>query len=148
MRVHTPRARVACPCITVLPGYNRAALIPPVGQAPGRIDAPIDARGRALVAQALFTGLGGGMKTPEPLPSLAAERDLRRATAWGLAIRLGQRLSGGVAGPLENAKLGRADKAITLTLAREDAAIYGEIVERRHKALAAAYDGEARLVID
>lgn len=108
----------------------------------------IDARGRALVAQALFTGLGGGMKTPEPLPSLAAERDLRRATAWGLAIRLGQRLSGGVAGPLENAKLGRADKAITLTLAREDAAIYGEIVERRHKALAAAYDGEARLVID
>lgn len=107
----------------------------------------IDARGRALVAQALFTGLGGGAKSPEPLPCLAPERDLKRAAAWGLAIRLGQRLSGGVAGPLGRLRLGRDGDAVTLTLAGADAALYGETVERRHKALATALGGEARLVV-
>jgi exopolyphosphatase/guanosine-5'-triphosphate,3'-diphosphate pyrophosphatase len=107
----------------------------------------IDARGRALVAQALFTGLGGGAKSPAPLPVLAGERELRRAAAWGLAIRLGQRLSGGVAGPLERAQLRREGEAVALMLADGDAALYGETVERRHKALAAALGGEARVVV-
>ena len=106
----------------------------------------IDARGRALVAQALFTGLGGGAKSPRPLTDLASPAELRRAAIWGLAIRLGQRLSGGVAGPLERTRLGRKDGAVTLTLAGEDAAFYGETVERRHKALAAALGGEARVI--
>jgi len=108
----------------------------------------IDARGRALVAQALFTGLGGGTKSPEPLRSLAPESDLERAAVWGLAIRLGQRLSGGVAGPLERARLDRAGDAATLTLAQADAALYGETVERRHKALAGALDCTARLIVN
>lgn len=98
----------------------------------------IDARGRALVAQALFTGLGGGTGSPEPLPRLAGATDLERAICWGLAIRLGQRLSGGVAEPLERASLARAGTAVMLTLSEEDGALYGETVERRHKALAAA----------
>ena len=108
----------------------------------------IDARGRALVAQALFTGLGGGTATPAPLASLASGGDLKHAAAWGLAIRLGQRLSGGVAAPLDRAKLGRDGNAVTLTLATIDAALYGETVERRHKSLAAMVGGEARLVLD
>lgn len=106
----------------------------------------IDARGRALVAQALFTGLGGGAKSPKPLSELASSAELKRAAAWGLAIRLGQRLSGGVAGPLTRARVGRECGAVTLTLAESDAALYGEIVERRHKALAAALKREARVV--
>jgi exopolyphosphatase/guanosine-5'-triphosphate,3'-diphosphate pyrophosphatase len=106
----------------------------------------IDARGRALVGQALFTGLGGGTVSPAPLPGLASERDLRHAAAWGLAIRLGQRLSGGIAGPLKRARLDRDSGAVTLTLAKDDAGLYGETVERRHKSLAAMLGGEARLV--
>jgi exopolyphosphatase/guanosine-5'-triphosphate,3'-diphosphate pyrophosphatase len=105
----------------------------------------IDARGRALVAQALFTGLGGGLKTPEPLVGLAPAPELKRAAAWGLAIRLGQRLSGGVAGPLKRVQLGRDGNAIALTFAGDDAALYGETVERRHKVLAAMLGGEAKL---
>ena len=108
----------------------------------------IDARGRALVAQALFTGLGGGAKSPKPLAELAPAVELRRAAAWGLAIRLGQRLSGGVAGPLQRARLGRERGAVTLALANGDAALYGETVERRHRALAAALGGEPRLIVD
>jgi exopolyphosphatase/guanosine-5'-triphosphate,3'-diphosphate pyrophosphatase len=107
----------------------------------------IDAEGRALVAQALFTGLGGGVKTPKPLGALADAGELKRAATWGLAIRLGQRLSGGVAGPLKRARLARDGEAVTLTLVDGDGALYGETVERRHKALAAQLGGEARVTM-
>ncbi|TPG21544.1 Ppx/GppA family phosphatase [Sphingomonas koreensis] len=107
----------------------------------------IDARGRALIAQALFTGLGGGNGSPAPLPALASAEDLRRAMVWGLAIRLGQRMSGGVAGPLDRAALRREGRAIVLALPESDAALYGETVERRHKALATGLGGEPRLTL-
>ncbi len=58
----------------------------------------IEASGRAMVAQALFTGLGGGLTAPDPLAQLATAEELQAAVAWGLAIRLGQRMSGGLAG--------------------------------------------------
>jgi exopolyphosphatase/guanosine-5'-triphosphate,3'-diphosphate pyrophosphatase len=100
----------------------------------------VDARGRALIAQALWTSLGGGVGTPEPLNVLAPAQDLRRAAQWGLAMRLGQRLSGGVAGPLERSKLGEDGSALTLHLAGADIALYGEAVQKRHAALATICD--------
>ena len=53
-----------------------------------------------MMAQALWTALGGAAATPEVLAPLASEGTLRRAVTWGHAIRLGQRLSAGVAEPL------------------------------------------------
>jgi exopolyphosphatase/guanosine-5'-triphosphate,3'-diphosphate pyrophosphatase len=100
----------------------------------------VDGRGRALIAQALWTSLGGGAGTPEPLNVLAPVQDLRRAAQWGLAMRLGQRLSGGVAGPLERSKLGEDGSALILHLAPDDIALYGEAVQKRHAALAAICD--------
>lgn len=100
----------------------------------------VDGRGRALIAQALWTSLGGGAGTPEPLNVLAPAQDLRRAAQWGLAMRLGQRLSGGVAGPLERSKLGEDGSALTLHLVGADIALYGEAVQKRHTALAAMCD--------
>ncbi|WP_066806049.1 Ppx/GppA family phosphatase [Sphingomonas asaccharolytica] len=100
----------------------------------------VDGRGRALIAQALWTSLGGGAGTPEPLNVLAPMQDLRRAAQWGLAMRLGQRLSGGVAGPLERSKLGEDGSALILHLAPDDIALYGEAVQKRHAALAAICD--------
>ena len=97
----------------------------------------IDAAGRAQVAQALHASLGG-TGAPEPLPKLAGKDKLDRATAWGLAMRLGQRLSGGLAGPLNRSRLSAADGVVTLHLAPDDRALYGETVERRHTALATA----------
>lgn len=98
----------------------------------------IDARGRAVVAQALFTSLGGGTDIPAPLPSLASPEELKRATSWGLAMRLGQRLSGGLAGPLRRSRLADDGEIVTLHMTPDDLALYGEAVERRHGALAAA----------
>lgn len=98
----------------------------------------IDARGRALLAQALFTSLGGGTQVPAPIESLAPAEDLKRAIVWGLAMRLGQRLSGGLAGPLRRSRLTDDGEIVTLHVSSDDLALYGEAVERRHNALATA----------
>lgn len=97
----------------------------------------IDARGRALVAQALYTSLGGGTDMPDPLGRLAPHDELALAVRWGLAIRLGQRLSGGLAAPLQGTSLSLSDASLTLSIA-DAPEIYGEMVERRHRALAGA----------
>ena len=97
----------------------------------------IDAAGRAQLAQALFTSLGGRVMPPDPIPQLASREAIERATAWGLAMRLGQRLSGGIAGPLQRSRISDDGEAVTLHLAPGDSALYGEVVERRHAALAA-----------
>ena len=105
----------------------------------------IDAAGRAQVAQALFAGLGGGSTPPAPLPLLADPATLRTATIWGLAIRLGQRLSGGLAGPIERSSLALSGKALVLEI--DDRALYGEAVQKRHEALADACGVKASLIV-
>ena len=95
----------------------------------------IDAAGRAMLGQALFTHFGG--EGVCPIVNQLIGYDLAaRAMRWGYAMRLGQRLSGGVPEPLESSGLSFADGAVLLTLRGEDTALYGEAVERRHKLLA------------
>lgn len=108
----------------------------------------IDAVGRAIVAQALFTSLGGGMTSPAPLELLAPADELERAKRWGLAMRLGQRLSGGVAAPLQRSRLEADAKRVTLFLESGDVGLYGETVERRHRALANACGRDAEMGIN
>ncbi|WP_198283270.1 Ppx/GppA family phosphatase [Sphingomonas sp. PAMC 26617] len=103
----------------------------------------VDARGRAVMAQALFTSLGGGTDTPAPLAMLAPAIDLKRAVLWGLAMRLGQRMSGGLAGPLQRTRLIDDGSLLTLKVAPEDRVLYSETVERRHGALATALGRKA-----
>lgn len=100
----------------------------------------IDAAGRALIAQALSTALDGAAISPDPLPRLASSAALDKAIRWGLAMRLGQRLSGGVAAPLERTRLALTKTGLHLVIADRDRALYGDAVERRHKALATALD--------
>lgn len=104
----------------------------------------IDARGRAMMAQALYTSFGADGEAPIAV-TLASPEDRQMALRWGLAMRLGQRLSGGVAAPLKNSALALRDK-LTLRLADGDAALYGEAVERRHKTLAAAFGRKAAMI--
>ncbi|WP_445193145.1 Ppx/GppA phosphatase family protein [Sphingomonas sp. Tas61C01] len=97
----------------------------------------IDAAERAMLAQALYVSLGGGAVPPEPLAVLASPADLAIAARWGLAIRLGQRLSGGIAAPLKRSQLALDGGGVVLTIEPGDRALYGDAVERRHQALAA-----------
>ncbi len=108
----------------------------------------IDAPGRVMLAQALFCAFGGGRDLPYPaIAALCSAAELERAMRWGFAMRLGQRLSGGVAAGLEHSRLLRNDDVLRLELRRRDAALYTEIVERRFKSLAALLDCQAELSI-
>lgn len=102
----------------------------------------VDARGRAMMGHALFASFGGAGE-PAIVKRLLCAEDSARAERWGLAMRLGQRLSGGVAEALESSRLSRGGGSVILHLASRDHALYGEAVERRHKAVAAAFGGKA-----
>lgn len=105
----------------------------------------IDARGRAMLGQALFTSFGGGSVPLPELAPLCDQASLEHAIRWGLAMRLGQRLSGGVAGPLRASYLSIEGSALRLNLDPQDAALYGDPVQRRHRQLAVAFGLEAAL---
>ncbi|HEY0112936.1 MAG TPA: Ppx/GppA family phosphatase [Allosphingosinicella sp.] len=99
----------------------------------------IDACGRAMVAQSLFSNFGGGRGFPDArVAALCSPRQLERAARWGLAMRLGQRLSGGLAASLERSSLSREGEMLFLNLKRADEALYGETVDRRLRKLASA----------
>ena len=105
----------------------------------------IDGWGRAMLAQALYSNFGGGGGLAPGLDALASREDLARACQWGLAIRLAQRLSGGVAGPLGKAELMRDETTIVLGLPRSHARLTGETVSRRLKNLGQAMGLEWRV---
>ena len=98
----------------------------------------IDAPGRVMLAQALFTSFGGGGRLPyADAAALCAPHALTRASLWGYAMRLGQRLSGGVAAGLKRSRL-ELGESLVLALDPGEGALVGETVERRLKTLASA----------
>ena len=102
----------------------------------------IDAGGRAMLGLALFSAFGGTHGFDQRLAALCSPRSALRAQHWGLAIRLAQRLSGGVSAPLERARIERRGDRLVLSGV---GALAGEAVARRHKQLAAAVGLEPEL---
>lgn len=101
----------------------------------------IDAAGRALLAMALFVLNGGSVPHPllASLGRLAPAEPLERARAWGLAIRLAQRLAGGTGEVLAKTAITAGPERLVLSLPRPLDALYGEAVARRHRLLAEAF---------
>lgn len=98
----------------------------------------ITAAERAALAQALYSNFGGGTAIAPSLDRLAPADMLARATQWGLAIRLCQRLSGGAEGPLEGSSLRIEEGTIILHLDPDYAGLAGESIDRRLKQLGQA----------
>jgi exopolyphosphatase/guanosine-5'-triphosphate,3'-diphosphate pyrophosphatase len=100
----------------------------------------VDARGRALMAAALHANFGGRSDSPEmlALAPLATPAEFERARCWGLALRLGQRISGGSTEGLVSGGLSLDRGVLSLALPADQKWLYGEAVVRRHKALASA----------
>ncbi|HEY0626346.1 MAG TPA: Ppx/GppA family phosphatase [Allosphingosinicella sp.] len=100
----------------------------------------IDGPGRVMMAQALYCNFGGSDEDFSNLDvaRLCSKERLHRASLWGLAMRLGQRFSGGVAASLERSRLYRKGDMLRLELKKGDEALFGESVERRLKTLANA----------
>ena len=105
----------------------------------------ITALERAMLAQALHSNFGGGTALPLGIERLAPPEALQRATLWGLAIRLGQRLSGGVEGPLLASRLEMEGDTLSLRLRGVDVDLFGEAVERRQRNLAQAMGVKYRM---
>ena len=105
----------------------------------------ITAAERAMLAQALHSNFGGGASIAPGIEQLAPPEALKRAMLWGLAIRLGQRLSGGVEGPLLASKLEMEGDTLALRLRGVDVDLFGEAVERRQRHLALAMGVKYRM---
>ncbi|MEO7654719.1 MAG: Ppx/GppA family phosphatase [Sphingomicrobium sp.] len=104
----------------------------------------VDAGGRVLMAQALSSSFGTS-DLPDPrLDELCRPADLHRAHLWGLAIRLGQRLSAGVGSILERAPLEVNGDRLVLGLRHADSALASEAVVARLARLAEATGLEPR----
>lgn len=99
----------------------------------------ITAAERATMAMALFVGMGGTGDAPPPiLAQLADVGLLSRAKAWGLAMRLAQRIAGGAPALLEATRITREDGRLLVTLPPGHAALLDATVERRAARLATA----------
>ena len=108
----------------------------------------VTAADRAMLAQALHACFGGSATAPvlALLAQLASPAQLARARAWGLALRLGQRLTGGTAAALTASRLGRDDGQVVLWFDARHAALFGDAVLRRLKLLGSAIALEPKVV--
>ena len=110
----------------------------------------INSAERAALAQALHYCFGGSNSAPilALLARLASPELLARARIWGLALRLGQRLTGGTAAALSASHITREEDAVILHLDAVHAALIGDAVNRRLKLVATALGLEPQIGID
>ncbi|WP_420607657.1 Ppx/GppA family phosphatase [Novosphingopyxis sp.] len=104
----------------------------------------IDGAGREMLGQALYTSFGGGTSAFPGGGALAGDKAMHRAVAWGLAMRLAQRISGGLAEPLEESRLSVDKDRLVLTADAD--ALLSETVEKRLGQLASYMGLEAKAV--
>src|SRR3546814_10615663 len=90
-------------------------------------------------------GFGGADVDFPAMGALVSAARLARARQWGLAIRLAQRLTGGVEAPLKASAIARQDDRLVLSLDPGWHHLAGESVERRLRALAQALDTKPEL---
>ena len=105
----------------------------------------VDAPGRVIMAQALTSNFGRDRLPDDRLEQLCRPEHLNRAHCWGLAMRLGQRLSGGVAAVLERTSLKLSKTSVTLCVPHREEALAGDAVRRRLQRLADALGRNAEV---
>ena len=99
------------------------------------------------MAMALHVGLGGSPDSPPGILAKLAPADrLELAKAWGYALRLAQRLSGGAPAALRQVPLQVAvDGALTLAPPKAITALMDGALERRLARLGATLDRPTRI---
>lgn len=110
-----------------------------------------DHPGRALLGYAIWVRYGGtkeGDWTFDVFDTLLDDEQREIAEITGLALRLGNRLSGGVPGLLEGTRFELDDEKLILHLAPHRSPLQGEAVEKRLEALGKALGRWTQLKID
>jgi exopolyphosphatase/guanosine-5'-triphosphate,3'-diphosphate pyrophosphatase len=102
----------------------------------------VDPAERVIMAQALASNFGRDRLPDARLSQLCREDQLKRAHCWGAAMRLGQRLSGGVGSVLKRTSIGIVNGAVQLSVRRGEEALIGDQVQRRLLRLAQALGRE------
>jgi len=105
----------------------------------------IDSHGRAVLGRALCSAFGGDGGFSTDVANLLKEAEVVRVIAWGKALRLAQRLSGGTEALLRKTSIAILDGKIVLLLPQKYRQLYSEAVERRLLQLARSLKREAEV---
>jgi exopolyphosphatase / guanosine-5'-triphosphate,3'-diphosphate pyrophosphatase len=107
----------------------------------------VTARDRAVMGMALYIGLGGTGEASPILGQMADAPSLQKARAWGLALRLAQRLSGGSTSILDQSRMEVNGATLSLYLPNALAALDDPSVRRRLERLARSVGAETSDII-
>lgn len=105
----------------------------------------IDSHGRAVLGRALASAFGDDGEFSLKLASLLRPGEDERVRAWGKAIRLAQRLSGGTEALLRKTGISLAKGKIILAIPAKQRELYSDAVERRLVQLGKAMGREAEV---
>jgi exopolyphosphatase/guanosine-5'-triphosphate,3'-diphosphate pyrophosphatase len=100
----------------------------------------VDAQGRVLMAQALSCAFDDDDLADAKLLQLCKAAHVQRAKNWGLAIRAGQRLSGGVASVLRETRLDSSGSKLKLEVPAREGDLVNDGVLKRLTRLAGSLD--------
>ena len=107
----------------------------------------VDAHGRAILGRALCSAFGGDGGFSTKLAALLKPGEQERVVAWGKALRLAQRLSGGTETLLRKTSIGLAPGKVRLSIPEKYRELYSGAVDRRLSQLSKALgrSGEVRI---
>lgn len=105
----------------------------------------IDSHGRAVLGRALCSAFGGDGGFSREVAALLKDGEVERLVAWGRALRLAQRLSGGTEALLRKTSIAILDGKIVLLIPEKYGQLYSEAVERRLVQLARSLKREAEV---
>lgn len=101
----------------------------------------IDSHGRAVLGRALCSAFGGDGGFSAEIAKLLKEGEVERVIAWGRALRLAQRLSGGTEALLRKTSIDLVSGKLVLSIPQKYRMLYSEAVERRLLQLGRALGG-------
>lgn len=101
---------------------------------------------RDILGQALYSSFGGGPIHYPGGGKLADKEDMNRAIAWGLAVRLAQRLSGGRSGTLSHSHISKDSETLLLYIDPQYHDISGEAVEKRLRHLSSFLNYDYKII--
>ncbi|MEE8258700.1 MAG: Ppx/GppA family phosphatase, partial [Sphingomonadales bacterium] len=110
--------------------FTRALVAPAVA---------LDHGERAVIALSLYISYKGNPDDPaiRKVTGILSEKQFQTAITTGLALRLGQKLTGGTGHPLTLTRLHLKETELILEVPKEEAALVGESVQKELKKLAA-----------
>lgn len=103
----------------------------------------IDSHGRAILGRALCSAFGGDGGFNEAVSALLKPEEVDRVVAWGRALRLAQRLSGGTEALLRKTRIDVVKDKVILIIPDKYRTLYSEAVGRRLTQLAKSVGRES-----